>query len=147
MSRLLALLVFLFAFTLGCGASLEPTLVAGIADVANRGADPLLAAYKQAGDEALATTTFTGDKARDDVATKAALAKVDARWEPVWDAWKALRTAELAYKAAYDKGEATPFGSVIIAFCTFRAVLPLMARGVAEQPLTVLGIASSAVCP
>lgn len=147
MSRLLPLLLFVLSFTLGCAASLEPTLIAGIADVANRGADPLLAAYKQAGDDAITATPFTGDKATDDAGTKAALDRVDARWEPVWEAWKALRTAELAYKTAYDKGEQTPFGSVVIAFCTFRAVLPTLAKGVAEAPLSALGIAGRMVCP
>ncbi len=150
MSRLLPWLFVLLTFTLGafgCGAAVEPTLVAGIADVANRGADPLLAAYKQAGDEALAKTPLTGDKAHDDAATKAALAEVDARWEPVWEAWRSLRAAELAYKTAYEKGEAPPFGSVVIAFCTFRAVLPALAKDIAEEPLLALQISAKAVCP
>lgn len=149
MSRVLPLLFLVLAavFTLGCAASLEPTLVAGIADVANRGAPALLGAYKQAGDDALAASPLTGDKARDDAATKAVLAQVDARWEPVWEAWRSLRAAELAYKTAYERGEAPPFGSVVIAFCTFRAVLPGLAKGVAEEPLTALQISTAAVCP
>ena len=56
MRQLFAILLLALTFVVSCGASVEPALVAGIADVANAGADPLLAAYKLAGDDAIAST-------------------------------------------------------------------------------------------
>lgn len=144
-SVVLALFTILAAH--GCSPSTAPMVVAGIADVANRGADPLLAAYKQAGEDALAKVHFTGDKTTDDALTKAALAEVDTAWAPVWSAWDVLRAAELSYAAAYARGEAPDFTAVVVAFCAFRAALPEAERPLAEAPLLGFGVSSKAVCP
>jgi hypothetical protein len=152
--RLLFASAFLVLFSLfaalpvaGCSPAIAPMVVAGIADVANHGADPLLAAYKQAGEDALAKVHFTGDKATDDAATKAALAAVDKAWAPVWSAWDVLRAAELTYAAAYTRGEAPDFTAVVVAFCALRATLPEDHRPMVEAPLLLLGVSSKAVCP
>jgi hypothetical protein len=135
--------VFVMLWSSGCSTtSAEPMAVAAVAKVLNRSREPVLAAYEKAGLDKIAEikTKFTGVASADDAFSKTSLDALDAKWEPVFQAWAALTKAVDEYKGSYEKGEPANVRHVEVAYCVFVAVTPPAYRA-------FIGLEALDICP
>jgi len=120
LASLTVLLVVLF--WLGCGSSAR-ALQAKAADAAARGANAalpvLVESYRHQGLTAIDAATTPAE-------AKASLAGVEAKWKPVWEAWKAVGIAHDGWAKVLESGgdEAAAFEAVRRAFCGLRSLPP-----------------------
>jgi hypothetical protein len=106
----------------GCGPKAIDTqakIANDVAIAANAIAPVLLASEQAEGDKAI-------DAATDKATAKAALAKVEAKWAPVWVSYRAVAVAQDAWATALEKkGDTTvAVQQLQAAFCKLKTLLP-----------------------
>ncbi len=111
-------------------AACSPASASAVTPVAaaEAGADAalpsLLSLYRAESMGAAQAVPVTGDAAVDVAARDNAFAQVDARWDPVWAAWRALAAAADVAVAVQEAGGVPDPAPLLAAYCALRALLP-----------------------
>lgn len=124
MKRLAGFLVAVAVLTLavGCGpkaVEVQARMANTVAVVMNSTSPLLIKQEQSEGDAAI-------DAAKDKAAARAAVADIKERWQPVWDAYDAVRIAQGHWATALEQGgdTATALTQLKGAFCDFKGKLP-----------------------
>ncbi len=123
MRMLYALFVFMALTFAGCGPGaleLQTRAANQVALAANAVAPVLITSEQVEGDRAI-------DAAADKAAARAQLAAVEAKWAPIWTAYKALAVAQDQWATALEKGgdTAAAVEALRASFCKLKVLLPL----------------------
>jgi len=127
MKKCLSCLFFVFVTSLmGCGVSgiqIQAHVADSIAETANASLPILVSRYRQDGLDVLKGVKVAGGNQDDG---RAAIDKVKARWEPVWQAWELLRIAQDAWATSLETGVGSDAALLKLkkAFCGLQEVWP-----------------------
>lgn len=111
--RRFVLLVVLALTSCGCA----PTLADTIARSVNAATVQLVAAEEAEGNAAIDAAP------KDEAAIDAALANVEARWEPVWIALRVFTATHGRWADALEQGREAGFEDVLFAYCELRPIV------------------------
>lgn len=143
---LVVIFVALVAALSGCGDMgrlIQARTADGVATAANSGLPILVERYNQEGIDAIMAVKKSGGTKEQ---AHAAIAKVKAKWDPVWKAWETLRVAQDAWAGALESGGDTSaaLGQLKGAYCGLSAVWP---DDIPAVPLAPMKCPDPAVVP
>lgn len=111
--RRFVLFVVLALTSCGCAPALADTIARSV----NAATVQLVAAEEAEGNAAIEAAP------KDEAAIDAALADVEARWEPVWVALRAFTAAHGRWADALEQGGASGLEDVVFAYCELRPIV------------------------